>query len=209
MFPSSLRLHPPAAGTVAWAAILVWLLGTFGAFWLFELHNWQPFDNQPARLFEVGDPAQTQLWFNAHFDVEANAVDGARLTFVQLYNPDCRCDASTESDLKRLMARYQSRGVRFVAALTPAPLNRPPPPHPLGLRVITASDDYLAHSGINIAPSALIFDGAGRILYYGPFSESEWCGSNGSLADAVIDRALAGQAPFSVLPVVRGCFCAW
>jgi hypothetical protein len=207
--PSPLRGNPPAAGALAWIAVAVWLLGTAGAFWFFELRDWRPFAAQSVRLFEIDGALQTQLWFRTHIGVDAPASGNARLTFVHLYNPDCRCDAYTEQHLQRLMSRYQSRGVRFVAALTPLFANRPTPAHPLGLRVVASTDGYLAAAGVNTAPAALIFDAAGRLIYYGPFSDSAWCGSDGGLVEPVLDRALAGRAPIGAVPVVRGCFCAW
>ena len=206
---SPLQGTPPTAGTFAWIAVAVWLFGTAGAFWFFELRDWRPFAVQSVRLFEIDGVAQTQLWFRTHIGVDAQASGNAKLTFVHLYNPDCRCDAYTEQHLQRLINRYQSRGVRFVAALNSRFANRPTPAHPLGLRVVASTDGYLAAAGMNTAPAALIFDASGRLIYYGPFSDSAWCGSDGGLVEPVLDRALAGLAPIGNVPVVRGCFCAW
>lgn len=207
--PSLLQGNPPATGAFEWMVVAVWLFGTVGAFWFFELRDWRPFAVQSIRLFEIDGAAQTQLWFRTHIGVDAQAKGSAKLTFVHLYNPDCRCDAYTERHLQRLIGRYQSRGVRFVAALTPQFANRPTPVHPLGLRVVASADGYLAAAGINTAPAVLIFDASGRLIYYGPFSDSAWCGSDGGLVEPVLDRALAGRAPLGTVPVVRGCFCAW
>src|ERR1700734_1076350 len=124
---SPLQGTPPTAGTFAWIAVAVWLFGTAGAFWFFELRDWRPFTVQSVRLFEINGALQTQSWFRAHIGVDAQASGNAKLTFVHLYNPDCRCDAYTEQHLQRLINRYQSRGVRFVAALNSRFANRPTP----------------------------------------------------------------------------------
>jgi hypothetical protein len=204
-----LQSNPLATDAVAWIAVTLWLLGTAGAFWFFELRDWRPFAAQSVRLFEVGGTELTQLWFRTYIGVDAQASGRAKLTFVHLYSPDCRCDAYTERHLQRLISQYQTRGVRFVAALTPLFANHPAPAHPLGLQVVASADGSLAAAGINTAPAALIFDATGRLIYYGPFSDSAWCGSDGGLVEPVLDRALAGRAPIGALPVVRGCFCAW
>jgi hypothetical protein len=205
---STLRANPPASGALAWVALAVWLLGTAGAFWFFEVRDWRPFSPQAVRLFEIGGTRQIDMWFRAHVGVGAGDSSRPKLTFVHLYNPDCRCNGITERHLQRLIERYQAHGVRFVTALTPSYANRAVSA-PLGLRVVVSSDRSLAAAGINTAPAALIFDAGGRLIYYGPYSDSAWCGSAGGLVEPVIDRALAGGAPIGASPVVRGCFCTW
>jgi hypothetical protein len=182
-------------------------LGTIGAFWFFELRDWRPFSTQAVRLFETGGTTQANTWFRTHVGTDTHESGRAKLTFVHLYNPDCRCNGYTERHLRKLIDRYQSRGVRFVAALTPAYAGRTVA-GPLGLPVFS-SDRSLTAAGVNTAPAAMIFDADGRLIYYGPYSDSAWCGSAGGLVEPVLDRALAGGAPIGGLPVVRGCFCVW
>jgi hypothetical protein len=196
----------------AWSALALWLLCTGGAFWFFELRDWRPFSNQGAQPFDLGRTSEVESWFRA--DVDVDAPRHPQLTFIHLHSPGCRCNGYTEPHLRRLMDRYQSRGVRFLAALTPA-FNGASEvvPQPLGLPVV-ASTRLLAAAGIVTAPAALIFDATGRLLYYGPYSDSAWCGSGGGLVEPVIDRALAARPPDGtrlggIPPMIRGCFCAW
>ena len=203
----TVRTIPLAEGPGAWLVLAVWLLGSIGTLWCYELRDWRPFSIRADRLFEI-DRAQTDLWFRLNMAAPANGSRPATLTLVHLYNPDCRCDAYTQRHLQRLMDRYQSQGVRFVAALTPRIAMRATLPHPLGIRTIASADRLLAAGGAT-APAALIFDAAGRLIYYGPYSDSAWCGSEGGLVEPVLDRALAGQKPVDALPVIRGCFCPW
>jgi hypothetical protein len=198
----------PLAGAFAWIALAVWLLGAAGAFWFFELRDWRPFSSQGFRAFEIGRTPEIDTWFRSYVGVDAHASGRANLTFVHLYNPDCRCNADTERHLQRLIDHYRSRGVRFVTALTPLHANRTAA-GPLGLPVVVSSERSLARAGIDTAPAALIFDAGGRLIYYGPYSDSAWCGSAGGLVEPVLDRALAGRSPTGALPAVRGCFCPW
>jgi hypothetical protein len=203
------------ARVTAWCALAVWLLCTAGAFWYFELRDWRPFSSQGAQPFDMRRTGEVESWFRAN--VDADASGHPQLTFIHLYSPGCGCNGFTESHLRRLLDRYQSRGVRFLAAATPS-FNGAlgVKSLPLGLSGV-GSTRLLAAAGIATAPAALIFDATGRLLYYGPYSNAAWCGSGGGLVEPIIDRALTGRAPTpgddspgGTLPVViRGCFCAW
>jgi hypothetical protein len=203
-----LRWNTPATGSVAWIAIAIWLLGTAGAFWFFEMSDWRTFSAAGSRLFEMRDAAEVETWFRTHIGIDGSGQ--TQLTFVHLYRPDCRCNGFTEPHLQRLMERYQSHGVRFIAALSPGFNGMPGAGrHPLGLPVIQSADRSLVTAGVNAAPAALIFDAGGRLIYYGPYSDSAWCGSEGGLVEPVLDRALAGRQPGAGTTAIRGCFCAW
>jgi hypothetical protein len=202
--------NPLATSAAAWIALAVWLFGTVGALWFFELRDWRPFATQIVHVFDIGIDTQMDSWFRT-LGVNSHGSEPAKLTFVHLYNPDCRCNGFTERHLQLLINRYQSRGVRFVAALSPRYVDLPSAvAQPLGLPVIASSDNAMAAAGVNTAPAALIFDATGRLIYYGPYSDSAWCGSGGGLVEPVLDRALAGRQPSgAALTAVRGCFCAW
>jgi hypothetical protein len=77
------------------------------------------------------------------------------------------------------------------------------------LPAIHANDGTLAAAGINSSPAALIFDAHGRLIYYGPYSDSAWCGSTETLVEPVLDRALVGLATEKRPRASRGCFCGW
>ena len=210
VFIMTLPRNPLATSAVAWLALAVWLLSTVGAFWFFELRDWRPFATQVVPLFDIGATPQMDTWFRTHVGIDARGSARAKLTFVHLYNPDCPCNGFTERHLQLLINRYQSRGVRFVAALSPRYVNRSSTvAQPLDLPVIASSDRSMAAAGVNTAPAALIFDATGRLIYYGPYSDSAWCGSAGGLVEPMLDRALAGRPPIGALAAVRGCFCAW
>jgi Domain of unknown function (DUF6436) len=201
--------HSPGSSSdaLAWVALGVWLLCTVGGFWALEMRDWRTFGTQGVPSFDLGRTKDVEAWFQAYLKRDAQASGRATLTVVHLYNPDCRCNLATEQHLQRLIERYRSRGVRFVAVLAPV-FSKQTVAGPLDLPVIV-SDRSLADAGINTAPGAMIFDGDGRLIYYGPYSDSAWCGSAGGLVEPILERALAGRPPTGSLPTVRGCFCVW
>jgi hypothetical protein len=194
------RSPRPVAGFAAWTFLAIWLIGTGLAIGYFETRDVRPFSEGSPFLNLTDDP-KTSAWFKSHL---ADSAAAGELTLVQLYNPNCRCDSYTESHLKKIAGRYRGRRLRLVAVAA----GRDGIAHPLGLPIIFNATHSLPQS-IKMAPAALIFDGSGRLLYYGPFSDSVWCSSSdGGLIETAIERAFRGE--FTPTPMaIRGCFCPW
>ena len=188
---------------VAWLVLFAWLVVTASAFWHFELGNWRSFSEPQAP--PTVNAALIEEWLRGASGLHSPTASASRLTFVHLYNPNCRCNRFTEPHLARLQRAFAGQGVRFVAAVSGLGNG----PAPLGVETLQADLRMLHTAGIHSAPAALIFDGGGRLIYYGPYSNSAWCGSSGALVDPVLAHALSGSVQFSGVPAARGCFCEW
>jgi len=200
------RRHP--LGAASWVLLILWLAGSAAGFWFMEISDWRSFKPADAAgAFDAVDASQVERWYRSNIGVEPRAGAAAKFTLIHLYNPACRCNRFTEPHLKRLIERYQARGVRFLAA--PARAYAATAKTPFELPAIRSEDGALARAGVNSSPAALIFDADGRLLYYGPYSDSAWCGSAGALVEPVLDRAFSGLAPVMGLRASRGCFCEW
>jgi hypothetical protein len=170
----------------------VWLLGTAGAFWLFELYG-APLQGTVAQSFALATPAPIEAWYREQ--PASDPAAGARLTLVRLHAPHCVCERDMASTVRKIEAEFQPRGVRF----------------------LDTADARLRAAGVTAAPAALVFDAAGRLVYYGPYGNatsghstwgsSAWCGGGGGLIESALERALQGGARFTTAPVTRGCFC--
>jgi hypothetical protein len=193
-------------GMATWLVVFAWLAGSATAFWFFELSDWRAFGDSQVRTSPAVNTALVEEWFRSTVGLQSSQLPHTGLTFVHLYNPACRCNRFTEPHLKRLKEAFQIQGVRFMAA---PPANMANSPTPMGLEAIRSNPGLLHAAGVGSAPSALIFDGGGRLIYYGPYSTSAWCGSAGALVDLVLKRALSGSGRFTGVPAVRGCFCEW
>jgi Domain of unknown function (DUF6436) len=189
-----------ALAVASWLLLLIWLSWSACAFWFMELRDWR---SVGRAAFDNVDAAQVEQWYRSNSGTASHGA--APLTLVHLYNPGCPCNRFIEPQLRRLIEHYQPLGVRILAASartagTPAPLELP---------AIHASDGALASAGIKSSPAALIFDANGRLIYYGPYSDSAWCGGSGTLVEPVLDRALIGLAAERRPRASRGCFCGW
>ena len=191
----------PRSGPLAvlsWVLLIVWLGSSAATLWSMEVRD--------SRADDV-DTAGVEAWYQSNYGTPSQTGGPFKLTFVHLYNPDCRCNRLVDPNLKRLVERYQSRGVQFLAAPTHA-LDADAAA-PLHLPTLSAKRGTLAAAGVKSAPAALIFDVNGRLMYYGPYSDSAWCGSTGSLVESVLDRALSGLATLKRPRASPGCSCGW
>jgi hypothetical protein len=199
----------PRRGPIAvasWALLIVWLGGSAASFWFMEMRDWRSFERAGAVFGDI-DTARVEQWYRSNIDTMLAADARPKLTFIHLYNPDCGCNRFIDPHLKRLVGHYQSLGVKFVVA--PAHAEVANAVTPVNLPAISATYSTLAAAGVNSSPAALIFDANGRLVYYGPYSDSAWCGSTANLVEPVLDRALSGLASARHPRASRGCLCGW
>jgi hypothetical protein len=202
---STLPRRNPSA-VASWVLLIVWLAGSAAAFWFMEMRDWRSFERSDA-AFDAADAAQIERWYRSTTAFTLPAHAPFKLTFVHLYAPDCRCNRFVEPHLQRLIEHYQPLGVHFLAAPAHAPSAKAATP--FDLPAILENHDALAAAGVDSSPAALIFDANGRLIYYGPYSDSAWCGSTGTLVEPALDRALFGLATVQRPRASRGCFCGW
>jgi hypothetical protein len=177
----------------AWAVVSVWLTGTAYAFWSFEFKQQRSFESARTVLFDSSARARSaELWFHETVVSPLGSADGRVATVVHVYSADCPCNRFTHPHLARIISGYQHRGVRFV-------------------EVMQGSATAVGHGDlawIESTPAALVFDPAGRLVYFGPYSDSARCGESGGLVERVLDRMLRGQAPRPRPFYGGGCFCS-
>lgn len=190
----------------SWALLIVWLASSAASFWFMEHRDWRSFGGAESVFGDI-DTARVEEWYRSNIDTTLAAGARPKLTLIHLYNPDCRCNRFADPHLKRLVEHYQSLGVKFFAA--PAHAVVANAVTPVNLPAISATYSTLAAAGVNSSPAALIFDANGRLFYYGPYSDSAWCGSTANLVEPVLDRALSGLASARHPRASRGCFCGW
>lgn len=208
MQPDSAQSFPQTrprrrTGAYACAVVALWAAGTAYAFWAFELKHQRSFETRRTVLFDSGTRARSaEAWFQATVAPALARTDATVATVVHVYSPGCACNRYTQPHLARIMARYQTQGVRFVAATRVSDASAAPD----GLvRVSLAGDNSLAW--IEATPAALVFDPSGRLVYFGPYSDSGRCGDSGGLVEKVLDRMLGGQSPQPQPFYGGGCFC--
>jgi len=195
----------------AWAVVSIWLTGTAYAFWSFEFKQQRSFESARTALFDSGVRARSaELWFREAVAPQLGGIV-VRATVVHVYSADCPCNRFTHPHLARIISGYQHRGVSFVAAVHgPATAVASSLASSAGL---TGIQQVELRGGRDLAwiestPAALVFDAGGRLVYFGPYSDSARCGESGGLVERVLDRMLGGQTPRPQPFYGGGCFCS-
>jgi hypothetical protein len=196
-------------GVAAWVVVSVWLASTGYVFWSFELGQQRSFESSRTVLFDSGSrTASAEAWFRASIAPLANGRVPAAATVVHVYMAGCACNRFTHPHLARIVTRYRSAGVEFFAAARPAAAGGiAVETAPQGLpRVALPTGEEL--SWIDATPAALVYDAKGKLVYFGPYSDSARCGESGGLVERVLDRVLLGHTPHPQPFYGGGCFCA-
>jgi hypothetical protein len=195
-------------GVAAWVVVSVWLAGTGYAFWSLELGQQRSFESPRTVLFDSGNRATSaEAWFRASIAPLANGRPPAVATVVHVYMAGCACNRFTHPHLARIVTRYRSAGVNFFAAERPAAAGGVAVDTvPQGLpRIALPTGTEL--SWIEATPAALVYDAEGKLVYFGPYSDSARCGESGGLVERVLDRVLLGHTPQPQPFYGGGCFC--
>jgi hypothetical protein len=196
----------------AWAVVSIWLTGTAYAFWSFEFKQQRSFESARTVLFDSAARARSaELWFRESVAPQLAGADARVATVVHVYSADCPCNRFTQPHLARIISGYRHRGVSFVAAVH-GPATAVGRSLSSSARLTGIQQVELRDGGdlawIESTPAALVFDAAGRLVYFGPYSDSARCGESGGLVERVLDRMLGGQTPRPQPFYGGGCFCS-
>lgn len=195
-------------GAASWVVVSVWLAGTGYLFWSFELGAQRSFESRRTVLFDSGRRAESaEAWFRLSIAPLANRGTPVVATVVHVYTAGCVCNRFIHPHLARIVTHYRLAGVNFFAAVRPAAAGAVTlDTIPQGLtRVALPTGGAL--SWIDATPAALVYDASGRLVYFGPYSDSARCGESGGLVERVLDRVLLGQTPHPQPFYGGGCFC--
>jgi hypothetical protein len=162
---------------LACAVALLWVCVVVAGFWKFEWQDRRPLD--PALVATYFDTARTAPLAEAWLRTQPIGP-GARATVVHVGAPACSCNRNAARHAAEIEGTYRARRVHFVDA------------HPEWVRA---------------APAALVFNAAGRLVYFGPYSEEADCGTSGGFVERALDALVAGRAAPTARPLGIGCLC--
>lgn len=166
-----------------WLVVGTWLVGAMLSFWFFELRAQSSSEIKVVTFFDSdAETRQAEDWLRTL--TSEHAVESqAQGTVVHILRPGCSCNRFTEPHIQKIAASYGTRGFQFVRATGALP------------------------PWVRGTPAAMVFDGAGKLVYFGPYSDSAWCGTSGAQVERVLDQLLAGKSPRPQRMLTRGCFC--
>lgn len=201
-----------------WASALVgvWLAGSAFGFWWYSAKDLRSFvatAQLGAQRFDgAALSAELEAAITTHRDNHAQVADPP--TVLHFWDPDCPCSRFNQSHVRQLAEHYRAAGVRFLVLdrRTAAPLDPQRLEASFGPDVAAFAGRELVAGELAIpaSPAAAVFDGTGRLAYFGPYSEGAAClAGNGDFVERTLDKLLAGERPREMNTTAFGCFCDW
>lgn len=190
----------------------LWLIGTGYAFWWFQARDLRPFDLQAANLIEEQELSLslTQLLTT----LKQKHPDDAYL--VHFWQPDCSCNRFNQTHVNDIANKYQEKNFQLVTIVRPHPdysdqqiINMAK--EQFGSNVIIDHQKLLTGAArIPATPAAAVLDKTGKLAYFGPYSDSTFCGVGGTaFVERVADLLVQGEVTSLLNTMVFGCFCNW
>lgn len=187
-----------------WVVVGLWLASAAAGLWYFDARDQRPFETDQTLAFDAGARAKAaENWYRSKI-LPRIGSDPIAATVVHVYSDGCSCNRFTDPHVSRIVARYGGRGVRFIAATSGLSMTRSHQSPGLLQITLPAQRDL---DWLQSTPAALVYDSAGRLVYFGPYSSAAWCGASGGLVERILDRLLVGQTPRLQPFYSSGCFC--
>lgn len=188
------RIDPPPTvrsrtTRLAWLVVGVWLLGCSAALWSFERRDAALHPVGLLTADQFGEVRAAAERWHAMAATRHPAAREGRTTLVRVITPGCRCNLANERHLAQITATFGTQQVAIDTITAPDLRGEP------GL------------GGLGAAPTALVFDARGRLVYLGPFSDDAQCGAGAGFVERTLERLARGEHPVARPVVARGCSC--
>ena len=115
-----------------------------------------------------------------------NSIAGSgAIRFVHFWDPACPCNVGNQQHLAEMLERYADE-VEFYHLQKPGSSGQLP-----------------------TSPAVAIWDRAGQLAYFGPYSEGAVCNSSNSFIEPVLDALINNRPVNAANTLAVGCFCDW
>lgn len=191
--------------------MMLWISGTGYAFWWFQVRDLRPFDLQAHQLIQEEDLSRSLDGLLAPLQPVANTA-----YLLHFWQPDCSCNQFNRSHVKTIAEKYQQKNFKLITITRSHPeysdqqLTQMAKQQFDSIVIIDKHKLLSGKSRIPASPAAAVIDLNGKLAYFGPYSDSTFCGLGGTdFVERVADLLLSGENPSILNTMVFGCFCNW
>ncbi len=178
--------------TLITIAVVLWLGSMLTGLWWYKSRFIRPFSETTA----VFSGQQLSL-------PESMAGAGA-IRFVHFWDPACPCNVGNQQHLVEMLEQYAGE-VEFYHLQKPGSSGQ----LPKALRGMQQLSDLPGSQQIPASPAVAIWDKAGQLAYFGPYSEGAVCSSSNSFIEPILDALLNNRPVKAANTLAVGCFCNW
>lgn len=198
------------------ALLALWAGATVYAFWYFEGQYLRPVARPAGAAVAVPGTRPPATYSVLRTDQGTFTLGaGQPITVLNFWNPQCPCSRYAESDVRRLVQRYQPTGVRFITVIAAGNTDKEVAEasaawahrRPAGTATLIDRNNSLAqHFGVWAAPAAVIFDTHGRLAYVGAYNAARYCNDpETAWAAKALLAIVQGQTPPRAKTLFFGC----
>ena len=178
--------------TLIGLALLLWLGAMLTGLWWYKTRFIRPFSETTA----IFSGQQLRL---------PNSIAGSgAIRFVHFWDPACPCNVGNQQHLVEMLERYAD-DVEFYHLQKPGSSGQLP-------KVLSAMRHLSGLPGaeqLPASPAVAIWDRAGQLAYFGPYSEGAVCNSSNSFIEPVLDALINNRPVKAANTLAVGCFCDW
>ena len=176
--------------TLIGLAIFLWLGAMLTGLWWYKTRFIRPFSETTA----VFSGQQLRL---------PNSIAGSgAIRFVHFWDPACPCNVGNQQHLVEMLERYAD-DVEFYHLQKPGSSGQLP-------KVLSAMRHLSGLPGaeqLPASPAVAIWDRAGQLAYFGPYSEGAVCNSSNSFIEPVLDALINNRPVNAANTLAVGCCC--
>ena len=178
--------------TLIGLALLLWLGAMLTGLWWYKTRFIRPFSETTA----IFSGQQLRL---------PNSIAGSgAIRFVHFWDPACPCNVGNQQHLAEMLERYAD-DVEFYHLQKPGSSGQLP-------KILSAMRHLSGLPGaehLPASPAVAIWDRAGQLAYFGPYSEGAVCNSSNSFIEPVLDALINNRPVNATNTLAVGCFCDW
>lgn len=173
--------------------ILLWAAAMLAAYWWYEARYLRSFSEQTA------------LFYGEQLRLPDELAGLGPIRLVHFWDPACPCNIGNQQHLADLIERFGPQDVTFYSVQKPGSTGQ----LPSTLSALQPLTALLGSEQIPASPAVAVWDRAGQLAYFGPYSEGATCTSSNSFIEPILDALIAGRPVNASNTLAVGCFCDW
>lgn len=178
--------------TLIGIAITLWLGSMATGLWWYKTRFIRPFSETTA------------IFSGQQLRLPASMAGAGKIRFVHFWDPSCPCNVGTQQHLVEMIEHYSGQ-VEFYHLPKPGSSGQ----LPKALSGMRHLSGLPGAADIPASPAVAIWNNAGDLAYFGPYSEGAVCNSSNSFIEPVLDALLDNRPVAAANTLAVGCFCDW
>lgn len=178
---------------IASIAVVAVIVALWSAFLWFEARYLRAFSERTA------------IFTGADIRLPPDIAGPGPIRLVHFWDPACPCNVGNQQHLAELVEHFAVQGVAFYAVQKPGSSGQLPDT----LKALKPLEQLPGSEKLPASPAVAIWDRAGNLAYFGPYSSGLTCNSSNSFIEPILEALAEGRSVSASNNMAVGCFCDW